>query len=152
MSKPLVGIVMGSDSDFSIMEEAGKVLEQFNVAHEVLVTSAHRTPDLLEKAINENGDIKVWIGFAGLAAHLCGVIASHTTKPVIGVPVASGALAGMDSLLAMVQMPSGIPVGVVGINNAKNGMLLACQILGIEDSSISEKIKNQRLESRKKYG
>ena len=83
---------------------------------------------------------------------MCGVIASHTTKPVIGVPVASGSLAGMDSLLAMVQMPPGIPVGVVGINNAKNGMLLACQILGIEDSTISEKVKNQRLESRKKYG
>ncbi|MBD61403.1 5-(carboxyamino)imidazole ribonucleotide mutase [bacterium] len=148
----MIGIVLGSPSDKKIADKGIAILEELDIPHKLFILSAHRTPDLLEKAINENGDIKVWIGFAGLAAHLCGVIASHTTKPVIGVPVASGALAGMDSLLAMVQMPSGIPVGVVGINNAKNGMLLACQILGIEDSSISEKIKNQRLESRKKYG
>ena len=148
----MIGIVLGSPSDKKIADKGIAILEDLNIPHKLFILSAHRTPDLLEKAINENGDIKVWIGLAGLAAHLCGVIASHTTKPVIGVPVASGALAGMDSLLAMVQMPSGIPVGVVGINNAKNGMLLACQILGIEDSSISEKIKNQRLESRKKYG
>ena len=148
----MIGIVLGWPSDKKIADKGIAILEELDIPHKLFILSAHRTPDLLEKAINENGDIKVWIGFAGLAAHLCGVIASHTTKPVIGVPVASGALAGMDSLLAMVQMPSGIPVGVVGINNAKNGMLLACQILGIEDSSISEKIKNQRLESRKKYG
>ncbi len=148
----MIGIVLGSPSDKSVADKGIAILEELNIPHKLFILSAHRTPDLLEKAINENKDIKVWIGFAGLAAHLCGVIASHTTKPVIGVPVASGSLAGMDSLLAMVQMPPGIPVGVVGINNAKNGMLLACQILGIEDSEISKKIKDQRMESRKKYG
>ena len=124
MSKPLVGIVMGSDSDFTIMEETSKVLEQFDVPHEVLVTSAHRSPERTRKYVQgaKRRGIRVMIAGAGGAAHLAGVVAADTHLPVIGVPIASTPLNGLDSLLSTAQMPGGIPVATVSIGKpgAKN--------------------------------
>ena len=135
MSKPVVSIVMGSDSDLEIMKEAGKSLDDFGVAYEIDVTSAHRSPDrTAEYARNaaERG-IKVIIAGAGGAAHLAGVIAAHTTLPVIGVPIPATALNGMDSLLATVQMPAGIPVATVAIGKpgATNAGILAAQMIAL---------------------
>ena len=117
MSKPLVGIVMGSDSDFSIMEEASKVLEHFNIVHEVLVTSAHRTPERTRKYVQgaKRKGLKIFIAGAGGAAHLAGVVAAESTLPVIGVPIDSTPLNGLDSILSTAQMPGGIPVATVSI-------------------------------------
>src|SRR5436309_1778977 len=135
MSKPLISIVMGSDSDLEIMREAGKALEEFGIAYEIDVTSAHRSPDrTAEFARSAAGrGIRVIIAGAGGAAHLAGVIAAHTTLPVIGVPIPSTSLNGMDSLLATVQMPAGIPVATVAIGKpgATNAGILAAQILGV---------------------
>ena len=134
MSKPLVSIVMGSDSDLEIMREAGKALDEFGIPYEMDVTSAHRSPDrtadYARKAAGRG--IRVIIAGAGGAAHLAGVIAAHTTLPVIGVPIPSTSLQGMDSLLATVQMPAGIPVATVAIGKpgATNAGILAAQILG----------------------
>jgi phosphoribosylaminoimidazole carboxylase PurE protein len=144
MSKPLVSIVMGSDSDLEIMREAGKALEGFGITYEIDVTSAHRSPDrTAEFARNaaKNG-IRVIIAGAGGAAHLAGVIAAHTTLPVIGVPIPSTSLNGLDSLLATVQMPAGIPVATVAIGKpgATNAGILAAQILGVADSGIAKKL------------
>ena len=133
----MIGIVLGSPSDKKIADKGIAILEELDIPHKLFILSAHRTPDLLEKAINENGDIKVWIGFAGLAAHLCGVIASHTTKPVIGVPV-EAKLGGIDSLLSIAQMPPGIPVAAVGIDNGKNAALLAIAILCLNDNDLHD--------------
>jgi 5-(carboxyamino)imidazole ribonucleotide mutase len=144
MSKPLVSIVMGSDSDLEIMREAGKTLEGFGVAYEIDVTSAHRSPDrTAEFARNASGNgIRVIIAGAGGAAHLAGVIAAHTTLPVIGVPIPSTSLNGLDSLLATVQMPAGIPVATVAIGKpgATNAGILAAQILGVADAAIAQKL------------
>ena len=144
MSKPLVSIVMGSDSDLEIMSEAGKALDAFGLAYEIDVTSAHRSPDrTAEYARNAAGrGIRVIIAGAGGAAHLAGVIAAHTTLPVIGVPIPSTALQGMDSLLATVQMPAGIPVATVAIGKpgATNAGILAAQILGVADTAIGKKL------------
>src|SRR5438876_465875 len=144
MSKPLVSIVMGSDSDFEIMREAGKALEDFGIAYEIDVTSAHRSPDrTAEFARNASArGIRVIIAGAGGAAHLAGVIAAHTTLPVIGVPIPSTSLNGMDSLLATVQMPAGIPVATVAIGKpgATNAGILAAQILGVADSAVAKKL------------
>ena len=135
MSKPQVSIVMGSDSDLDIMREAAKALEDFGIAYEIDVTSAHRSPertaDFARKAAGRG--IRVIIAGAGGAAHLAGVIAAHTTLPVIGVPIPSTPLNGMDSLLATVQMPAGIPVATVAIGKAgaTNAGILAAQILGL---------------------
>ena len=144
MSKPVVSIVMGSDSDLEIMREAGKALEGFGIAYEIDVTSAHRSPDRTAgyaRTAAERG-IRVIIAGAGGAAHLAGVIAAHTTLPVIGVPIPSTSLNGMDSLLATVQMPSGIPVATVAIGKAgaTNAGILAAQILGVADSAVAEKL------------
>ena len=145
MSKPLVSIVMGSDSDLEIMREAGKALEGFGIAYEIDVTSAHRSPDrTAEFARRAAGrGIRVIIAGAGGAAHLAGVIAAHTTLPVIGVPIPSTSLNGMDSLLATVQMPAGIPVATVAIGKpgATNAGILAAQILGVADSAIAQKLE-----------
>src|SRR4029077_20788522 len=144
MSKPQVSIVMGSDSDLEIMREAGKALEEFGIAYEMDVTSAHRTPDRTAefalKAASQG--IRVIIAGAGGAAHLAGVIAAHTTLSVIGVPIPSTSLQGMDSLLATVQMPAGIPVATVAIGKpgATNAGILAAQILGVADSAIAQKL------------
>ena len=137
-----VGIVMGSDSDFPLMKKAVDVLEEFDVGYEVKVSSAHRTPeDTLEYAemAVERG-LKVIIAGAGAAAHLPGVIAAKTTLPVIGVPINATALAGLDALYAIVQMPSGVPVASVGIDGAKNAGLLAVQILATVDDALREKL------------
>src|ERR1700694_4087227 len=145
MSKPLVSIVMGSASDLEIMREAGKALEEFGIAYEIDVTSAHRSPDRtadFARKAAERG-IRVIIAGAGGAAHLAGVIAAHTTLPVIGVPIPSTSLQGMDSLLATVQMPAGIPVATVAIGKpgATNAGILAAQILGLADRSIGKKLE-----------
>src|SRR5262252_845881 len=142
MSKPQVSIVMGSDSDLEIMREAGKALDDFGIAYELDVTSAHRSPDRsadFAKKAAERG-IKVIIAGAGGAAHLAGVIAAHTILPVIGVPIPSTSLNGMDSLLSTVQMPAGIPVATVAIGKAgaTNAGILAAQILGLADSALAQ--------------
>ena len=140
---PLVGIVMGSDSDLPVMKEAGEALDGFGIPYEISVISAHRNPrgtfDYASKAI-ERG-IKVLIAGAGGAAHLPGVIAALTILPVIGVPIKTSKLSGMDSLLSIVQMPDGIPVATVAINGARNAGILAAQILGIADPVISRELK-----------
>ena len=144
MSKPLVSIVMGSDSDLDIMREAGKALDDFGIAYEMDVTSAHRSPDrTAEYARKAAGrGIRVIIAGAGGAAHLAGVIAAHTSLPVIGVPIPSTSLNGMDSLLATVQMPAGIPVATVAIGKpgATNAGILAAQILAVADAELTKKL------------
>src|ERR1700739_1729203 len=144
MSKPLVSIVMGSDSDLEIMRETGKALEEFGIAYEIDVTSAHRSPDRtaeFARAAAGRG-IRVIIAGAGWAAHLAGVIAAHTTLPVIGVPIPATSLNGLDSLLATVQMPAGIPVATVAIGKpgATNAGILAAQMIGLSDAAIARKL------------
>ena len=145
MSNPLVSIVMGSDSDLEIMREAGKALEEFGIPYEIDVTSAHRSPDrtadYARKAAGRG--IRVIIAGAGGAAHLAGVIAAHTVLPVIGVPIPSTSLNGMDSLLATVQMPAGIPVATVAIGKpgATNAGILAAQIIAQAEASIAKKLE-----------
>ena len=143
MSKPLVSIVMGSDSDLEIMREAAKALDDFGIGWEMDVTSAHRSPDRsAEFAKNAAGrGVKVIIAGAGGAAHLAGVVAAHTTLPVIGVPITS-VLNGLDSLLSTVQMPAGIPVATVAIGKAgaTNAGILAAQIIALADEGIAKKM------------
>ncbi len=148
MSKPLVSIVMGSDSDLEIMREAAKALEEFGIAYEIDVTSAHRSPDRTGDYARKAADrgIRVIIAGAGGAAHLAGVIAAHTTLPVIGVPIPSTALNGLDSLLATVQMPAGIPVATVAIGKpgATNAGILAAQILGLSSAAVAKKLADHK--------
>ena len=142
MVKPIVGVVMGSDSDWSVMSDAAQALKEFGIEYEVEVLSAHRTPErMIEwgKAAADRG-IKVIIAGAGGAAHLPGMLASVTTLPVIGVPVALAKLDGMDSLLSIVQMPAGIPVATVSIGGARNAGILAARIIGTNDASMREKL------------
>ena len=137
-----VAIVMGSDSDWPIMEDAAKALDSCGISYVVDVVSAHRTPEEMltfAKGAAEKG-FKVIIAGAGGAAHLPGMIAAATTLPVIGVPVPLKYLDGMDSLLSIVQMPAGIPVATVGVGNAKNAGLLAARILGVSDASVAKKV------------
>jgi 5-(carboxyamino)imidazole ribonucleotide mutase len=141
-----VAIVMGSQSDAPVAENAQALLREFGVDFETQVISAHRMPNKIRKfarSVEENG-IEVIIAIAGLAAHLPGVIASLTIVPVIGVPSGSGPLSGEDALLSIVQMPPGIPVATVGIGNAKNAALLAIQILALREPTLQTKIKNYR--------
>src|SRR5262245_8604815 len=141
-AKPLVGILMGSDSDWPTMKAAADACAEFGITHEVQVISAHRTPeDLAEYArkAHKRG-LRVIIAGAGGAAHLPGVTAAYTPLPVIGVPVMSKALKGLDSLLSIVQMPSGIPVATVAIDGARNAGLLAIQILAVSDSQLQQKV------------
>jgi 5-(carboxyamino)imidazole ribonucleotide mutase len=143
MSNPKdVAIIMGSDSDWPVMEEAAKVLDSFGITYEVDVLSAHRMPlEMVEFSQQAQAKgFKVIIAGAGGAAHLPGMVASLTTLPVIGVPVALKNLDGMDSLLSIVQMPAGIPVATVGVGNAKNAGILAARILGVSDATISAKV------------
>jgi 5-(carboxyamino)imidazole ribonucleotide mutase len=142
MTNPLVGVVMGSDSDWSVMSDAAEALKQFGIEYEVEVLSAHRTPEkMIEwgKAASSRG-VRVIIAGAGGAAHLPGMLASVTTLPVIGVPVSLSKLDGMDSLLSIVQMPAGIPVATVSIGGAKNAGILAARILGTNDSALEKKL------------
>jgi len=139
--KPLVGILMGSDSDLGVMQEAVKVLKEFGVGYEITVCSAHRTPERAhEYAATARGrGLKVIIAGAGGAAHLAGVLAAYTTLPVIGVPIHSK-LDGIDSLLSTLQMPSGIPVATVAIDGAKNAGLLAIEILATSNDALTKKL------------
>lgn len=151
MSKPLVGIIMGSDSDLPVMNQAAEILEMFNIPYEVKITSAHRTPDLMasySKNAYKRG-IKVIIAGAGGSAHLPGMSAAYSPIPVIGVPVETKALKGLDSLLSIVQMPYGVPVATVAINNAKNAALLAIKIIGTSDKKVLDKIIKFKNEIKK---
>lgn len=143
---PLVGVVMGSKSDTKLMKPALDVLEQLGIEYEVSVISAHRHPDKAReygRSARERG-IEVIIAAAGMAAHLPGVLASWTTIPVIGVPIASGELKGVDALLSIVQMPTGIPVACVGIDGAKNAAYLAAAILGLKHAKIRQSYEKYR--------
>jgi len=142
MSKALVGIIMGSDSDLPVMRAAIEMCEEFGLAYEVDIVSAHRTPAKLVKYATsaEDRGLKVVIAGAGGAAHLPGMVASETALPVIGVPVRTSSLDGMDSLLSIVQMPGGVPVATVAINGAKNAGILAAQIIGASDSTLRDKV------------
>ena len=149
---PLVSIVMVSQSDWSTMMEASKILKKFNVLHEYKIISAHRSPELMmeyAKSAKKNG-IKIIIAGAGGAAHLPGMIASITTLPVLGVPVQSKALSGLDSLYSIVQMPAGVPVGTlaIGTAGATNAGLLAIRILSINSIDLSNKLEDYREEIR----
>jgi len=153
---PVVGLVMGSDSDWPTMKEAAAILDEFEIPFEKKVVSAHRTPDVMAeygKTARKRG-LKIIIAGAGGAAHLPGMLASYTTLPVIGVPVKTSALGGVDSLYSIVQMPNGVPVATVAIGKAKNAGLLALRILGIEDEKIADKLlefkKNMADESIRK--
>lgn len=140
---PLVGVVMGSDSDWRVMSDASQMLSDFAIPHEVEVVSAHRTPDkLLSYGRDARGrGLKVIIAGAGGAAHLPGMLASLTPLPVIGVPVQLATLEGLDSLLSIVQMPAGIPVATVSINGAKNAGILAARILGAHDERLGDRLE-----------
>lgn len=138
----LVGIIMGSDSDLPIMKEASDILNQFGITNELKIISAHRSPKFLSDyaAGAHTRGMKVIIAGAGGAAHLPGVTAAYTPLPVIGVPIKGKSLEGMDSLLSIVQMPSGVPVATVAVNGAKNGGILAAQILATADNNILDKM------------
>ncbi|WP_456415990.1 5-(carboxyamino)imidazole ribonucleotide mutase [Methanocaldococcus sp.] len=144
----MICIIMGSESDLKIAEKAVNVLKEFNVEFEVRVASAHRTPELVEEIV-KNSKADVFIAIAGLAAHLPGVIASLTTKPVIAVPV-DAKLDGLDALLSSVQMPPGIPVASVGIDRGENAAILALEILSLKDENIAKKLKEYRENMKKK--
>ena len=146
MKTPLIGIIMGSDSDLPTMKAAIEICEQFEIAHEVAIVSAHRTPERMveyAKTAHERG-LKVIIAGAGGAAHLPGMVASLTPLPVIGVPVQTRALQGVDSLYSIVQMPAGIPVATVAIGNATNAGLLAIQILATHDPALLAQVQSYR--------
>lgn len=147
-SKPLVGILMGSDSDLPVMEEAAKILKDFGIAYEMTVSSAHRTPKRTSEYAQsaEGRGLKVIIAGAGSAAHLAGFIAAETTLPVIGVPIDSSPLNGLDSLLATVQMPGGVPVAsmAIGKAGAKNAGIFAAQILAVSDPQLRAALKAHR--------
>ncbi|MES2380595.1 MAG: 5-(carboxyamino)imidazole ribonucleotide mutase [Bacteroidota bacterium] len=141
-----VGIIMGSDSDLEVMKEAANILDEFNIAYEITVVSAHRTPERMFTYAKEARDrgIKVIIAGAGGAAHLPGMVASITTLPVIGVPVKLKTMDGLDSLLSIVQMPGGVPVATVAINNAKNAGILAAQIIGTFNDDIAKQLQDYK--------
>jgi 5-(carboxyamino)imidazole ribonucleotide mutase len=142
--KPLVGILMGSKSDWETMQAAAKILTEFGIAHEAKVASAHRSPKLVTEFVTtaESRGLEVIIAAAGLAAHLPGVVAAHTLLPVLGVPMHSPALGGLDALLAIVQMPGGVPVGrlAIGSAGAKNSALLAIRILANSRPELRKKL------------
>jgi 5-(carboxyamino)imidazole ribonucleotide mutase len=152
LSKKEVAIIMGSDSDLMIMKDAAQILENFDISYDLTIVSAHRTPKRMVQYATEAGKkgIKVIIAGAGGSAHLPGMIASLTSLPVIGVPIRGNSLDGLDSLLSIVQMPPGVPVATVAINGGKNAAILACQILGIENKTIFEKIEKYKLELKDK--
>ncbi len=150
MNKIQVAILMGSDSDYPVMQKTEEVLKEFKISYVTRVLSAHRTPKQTIQFISssEKKGVKVFIAGAGGAAHLAGVVAAHTVKPVIGVPIMSKTMNGLDSLLSTVQMPPGVPVATVAIDGSKNAALLAIQILAVTDKGISKRfsIYKKRLE------
>lgn len=149
-----VSILMGSKSDYDTVKEALGILEKFDVKYEILITSAHRSPQRTQEYIKnaEDKGAKVFIAAAGMAAHLAGAVAAHTTKPVLGIPMPGSNLASMDSLFSTVQMPSGIPVATVAIGKAGaiNAAYLAVQILAIEDESLVQKLLEDRQKQQEK--
>lgn len=151
MSKPFVAILMGSDSDFPVMQSCVDVLKKLDIACEVKITSAHRTPDVTHAYVKD-ADQRGCVAFicaAGMAAHLAGAVSANTVKPVIGVPIESGGLGGMDALLSTVQMPAGIPVASVAIGKAgaKNAAYLAAQIIGTADAEVAKRLRDERHEN-----
>lgn len=146
-----VAVLMGSDSDLPVMREATKVLDALGVAHEVRILSAHRTPEATRDFVNDaqSRGCAVFIAGAGLAAHLAGAVAAHTLRPVIGVPIDSGPLQGLDALLSTVQMPGGIPVATVAIGKAgaRNAGYLAAQMLALSDDTLAQALASQRAEA-----
>ncbi len=132
-------IIMGSDSDWGVMKSAVDTLKSFGVEVDLTVASAHRTPDKVHDFV-KNSSAQVFIAAAGMAAHLAGVVASLTTKPVIGVPISSEPFKGLDSLLSTVQMPGGVPVATMAVNGAKNAALFAVQILALQDDTLAKKL------------
>lgn len=147
----MVAIIIGSTSDYEKVKECCNTLEEFGVLYQVRALSAHRAGRVLEEFIKDNDDkIDVYIAAAGKAAHLPGVIAASTAKPVIGIPIKSSALDGMDSLLSIVQMPPGVPVATVAIDGAKNAALLAIQMIGIRDQELFSKFTKYKVEMEKK--
>lgn len=143
MKSPVVSVIMGSKSDLKVMSLAGKILKQFNIPFEIKIVSAHRTPDLMFQHAKEAADrgIKVIIAGAGGAAHLPGMVASLTTLPVIGVPIEATKLKGLDSILSILQMPRGVPVATVALDNSTNAALLAVRILALEDKTLKDGLK-----------
>src|ERR671923_2532635 len=148
MSGPLVGIIMGSDSDLPVMNEAKEILDSFGVANEITIVSAHRTTKRMVHYATtaKKRGIEIVIAGAGGAAHLPGMVASLTALPVIGVPIKTKSLEGLDSLLSIAQMPPGVPVATVAINGASNAGILACQILGTKDSVIARRVEQYKRE------
>ena len=146
MASKQVAIIMGSDSDWGVLQVAEKTLQDFGVEVQVLVASAHRTPERVHNFVSNARDngVGVIIAAAGAAAHLPGVVAAYTTLPVIGVPVDATTLGGMDALLSIAQMPSGIPVGTMAINGAKNAALYAVEMLALSDDALTEKLALHR--------
>ena len=140
-----VAIVIGSDSDWSVMKKAAEILKDFGAEVEVTVASAHRTPQKVQDFV-KNSDAKIFIAAAGMAAHLAGVVASFTTRPVIGVPISSEPFKGFDSLLSTVQMPGGVPVATMAVNGAKNSALFALEVLALSEKKFAEKLSAYREE------
>ncbi len=152
MTQPSVGVIMGSDSDLPVMKEAATMLEELGVAYELTIVSAHRTPERLFNYAKtaESRGLDVIIAGAGGAAHLPGMVAAITPIPVIGVPVKTSSLQGLDSLLSIVQMPGGVPVATVAINNAKNAGILAAQIVGVKMPEIRNNVKQYKADLEKR--
>ena len=148
MSKPFVSILLGSQSVLTVMQATADILKRLQIECEIKITSAHRTPSITQQFISdaEARGCQVFIAGAGLAAHLAGAIAAHTTKPVIGVPIDAGPLKGLDALLSTVQMPGGVPVATmaIGESGAKNAAYLAAQILSLGDNELAERVKKDR--------
>ena len=138
-----VAIIIGSDSDWAVMSKAVEILKEFGAGVEVTVASAHRTPQKVRDFVT-NSDAKVFIAAAGMAAHLAGVVASYTTRPVIGVPMSSEPFKGLDALLSTVQMPSGVPVATMAVGGAKNAALFAIEILAVADKTFADKLSFYR--------
>lgn len=151
---PKVMILMGSASDWSTMQETARVLSNLEVPHEVHVASAHRTPERVRQLIahGEAGGVQVFVAGAGMAAHLAGFVAAHTTRPVIGVPLPGGVADGLDALLATVQMPGGVPVATVAVGKAgaRNAAFLAAQILALQDQALAQRLAQERRASAQK--
>lgn len=150
---PLVGILTGSPNDVEVVGKTREVLQALGIECELLVLSAHRTPERVRRYVEEapSRGLQVLIACAGMANHLAGVVAAHTRLPVIGVPLASGALGGLDALLATVQMPPGVPVATVGIDGAKNAAYLAARILALHDPAIAAALDKDLAEQQERY-
>lgn len=150
---PVVAILTGSPSDLAIVLKGRDVLDSLNIPSDVRVLSAHRTPRETAQyiAAAEKAGVEVFIACAGMAAHLAGVVAAHTIRPVIGVPIASGALQGLDALLATVQMPPGVPVATVGIDGAKNAAFLAARIVSLTHPEVRQRLLDQLEADKKRY-